>query len=133
MFVVCAVLAAFLVHPLVPRFVRGQLPSTMDLKGLGYGAHATAYMLMSAVMLGLVRPRRWCSAGLLLLGIAAHGVLTEAAQFWIPARDCDPLDLAANLAGITVVSVVYAVILNRLLRFGPKDAFRCDAPTGKNC
>jgi VanZ family protein len=109
-------LGALLVHPAVPRFIRGHLPRSIDIRGFGYVAHTTSYALLSILLLTLIRPRRRVAAMLLVTGISIHALLTEAAQYWVPARDCDPLDLLANLAGMALGVVSYLSVF----RFGSK-------------
>jgi hypothetical protein len=106
-------LGALLVHPAVPRFIRGHLPGSIDIRGFGYAAHTTSYALLTILLLTLVRPRQRVTAMMMVLGISLHGLLTEAAQYWIPARDCDPLDLLANLVGIALGTASYFAFLSR--------------------
>ncbi len=126
-------LAALLVHPAVPRIIRGHLPRSIDIRGFGYVAHTASYALLTLLLLVLVRPRQRLTAGLLVLGIAFHGMLTETVQYWVPARDCDPLDLLANLGGIALAAVVYSTILSRFLPETQGDVIPCALRTGKEC
>jgi VanZ family protein len=127
------VLAILLVHPSVPRFVRGHLPRSIDLRGLGYFAHAACYTFLTTLLLVIIRPRHRSTLMLVVLGIALHGVLTEAAQYWIPARDCDPLDLLANLGGIILAAGVYAGMLSRFSIERRPAIASCTVGTGKDC
>lgn len=130
---IAGLLAALLVHPAVPRFLRGQLPDSIDLRGFGYFAHMASYATLTTLLLMMFRQSRSSTRTLLVLGIALHGLLTEAAQYWIPARDCDPLDLLANLTGIALAAGGYAVVFSRFfLQSHPEFAPRM-ARTGKDC
>ncbi len=82
----------------------------------GYGAHATAYLVMTFTVLAIAtrygrRAELWAIAILLL-----HGILTETAQLMIPQRSWDPLDMLTNLVSVLVAGGVW-----RLASLRPTD------------
>ena len=107
-----------LLHPSVPSLLRA-LRDWGSMRAntiFGYGAHATAYLVMTFTVLAIAtrygrRAELWAIAILLI-----HGILTETAQLMIPQRSWDPLDLLANLVSVLVAGGVW-----RLARLHPTD------------
>ena len=107
-----------LLHPSVPSLLRA-LRDWGSMRAntiFGYGAHATAYLVMTFTVLAIAtrygrRAELWAIAILLL-----HGILTETAQLMIPQRSWDPLDLLANLVSVLVAGGVW-----RLASLRPTD------------
>ncbi len=64
--------------------------------------HLSVYAAVSVTLLPLVSDCRNGIRRLLIAAIATHAVSTELLQALIPRRTCDPVDLAANLAGIII-------------------------------
>ena len=98
-----------LLHPSVPRLLRvlrdwGSPPANTIL---GYGAHASAYLVMTFAVLSIAsRDGRRAEIGAVAV-LLMHGILTETAQLGIPHRTWDPLDLLANLVSVLVASGVW--------------------------
>ena len=100
-----------LLHPSVPRLLRvlrdwgSPLANTI----FGYGAHATAYLVMTFAVLSIAtRYGRRSEIGA-VAALMIHGILTETAQRGIPHRTWDPLDLLTNLVCVCVASIVWRI------------------------
>ena len=98
-----------LLHPSVPGLLRvlRDWGSTRAITIFGYGAHATAYLVMTVAILSIATRcgRRAEDAAVAIL--LMHGILTETAQLAIPHRTWDPLDLLANLVSVLVAGGVW--------------------------
>lgn len=65
--------------------------------------HCSAYCVLASVCLIPAAIRADVRlAGVVVSFLAAHGVVTELMQHFIPNRTCDALDAMANLAGISL-------------------------------
>jgi VanZ family protein len=124
-------------RPLLPFLVLGlgiywaviftltHIPNPIDLEvdHIDKLAHAAAYAGLS-FLLGLVLSiwrgyRASVVIGVWLLALA-YGAVDEYSQQFVPNREADPLDLAADMVGATVglVGVHLAVLAWRLRRSG---------------
>ncbi len=104
-----------LLHPSVPRLLRvlrdwGSIRANTIF---GYGAHATAYLVMTFAVLSVAtRCGRRTEIGA-IAALLVHGILSEIAQLGIPQRSWDPLDLLANLVSVLVASAVWSLTRTR--------------------
>ncbi len=101
-----------LLHPSVPRLLQvlrdWGSPSANTI--LGYGAHASAYLVMTFTVLSIAtRFGRRTEIGAVAV-LLIHGILTETAQLGIPHRAWDPLDMLANLVSVLVASGVWKLV-----------------------
>ena len=96
-------LTGLLLHPSVPavyRSIRSVLP-LVPSQDFGYPAHLTCYLMLGMAAVWLTRPQTTVGRRWLLLGLAAHGILTETAQLAVAGRTFDLLDMACNLTAVT--------------------------------
>ncbi len=111
-----AVLTYLLVvpHPLgkseLIHFVR-------SLHWSGYAIHFLTYLVLTAAVLLLARAWGRRNAFWLAL-LAAHALLTETVQAWVPSRSFDLWDAAANVGGIAVAYLLWE--LGRRLVLGSR-------------
>ncbi len=77
--------------------------------------HAGAYAVLGALVLGaLARPRiAWRAIALAAFFTTAYGATDEWHQSYVPNREADPGDLAADAAGAVAGAAAAAVILRR--------------------
>ncbi len=106
-------LTPLLLHPSVPQALRSlqELGLTLKMQNIGYLAHILAYFVASILVLTILQPRTIEHSLLLLSALLTHGVATEIAQLWIPARDFDTLDLFCNVTSIVLGWVVWQLCL----------------------
>ena len=96
--------AAIAVAALYPRL---QLPGGVD--GVDLVFHAAAYATL--VILGGLPRRRLRRVALAVL---VYSTLLEGLQYFVPGRQVDPFDLAANVAGILAGLAIVALWRSRL-------------------
>lgn len=75
--------------------------------------HVSLYFIVAFVVMSLFRDssrliQNWCGGA-----IIAHAVSTELFQAIIPPRNCDPVDLVANLIGI-MLGIGLVIVMQRL-------------------
>ncbi len=75
--------------------------------------HACAYAVLGALVLGALARARiaWRAIALAALVTTAYGASDEWHQSYVPNRDADPRDLAADAAGSIAGAAVAALIL----------------------
>jgi len=74
---------------------------------VSYGVHVAGYFILGALIASLeIRDApRWLTAGLWLGGVA-HGALTEFVQSFVPSREGDLWDFAADVAGVLLGALI---------------------------
>ena len=95
-------------------------PGMALVRWLPYGdkiGHLTLWGLLT-LLVNLAIPGRAVSVGRLRIPVGsvvltAVVVAEEASQRWLDNRTLDPLDLAANLIGITLATVVGYILIDR--------------------
>lgn len=100
-----------LLHPSVPRLLRvlRDWGSVRANTIFGYGAHATAYFVMTFAVLSIATRYGHRTKIAAIAFLLIHGILTEITQLWIPERSWDPLDMLTNLVSVLVASGVWSL------------------------
>ncbi len=104
-----------LLHPSVPKLLRvlRDWGSVRANTIFGYGAHATAYFVMTIAVLSIATRCGFRTKITAIVALLVHGILSEIAQLGIPERSWDPLDLLVNLASVLVASGIWSLISTR--------------------
>lgn len=105
---------------------RGRLPPLPLLRSVPAGdkvAHAGWFFLLGLFAFRAARegegwPRRR-TMRLLVLGALLWGISDEAHQAFVPGRDVEAADIAADVAGAAVAAVVAEPLLRRLRLLAP--------------
>ncbi|MCA8996535.1 MAG: VanZ family protein [Planctomycetaceae bacterium] len=114
-------LVPLLLHPGIPHLLKALTGyTTLGVRNVGYLAHLGAYFTVTLAILTVLAPQRRTTVLLIAAALLCHGTMTELAQLWIPARDCDVWDLACNLGSILTGTIVWSKTMD-LLRSGSKN------------
>ncbi len=77
--------------------------------------HAGAYFVLGALLLAAIARTRWAARAIVLAALVAtaYGATDEWHQSYVPNRDADPFDLAADGVGAVAGAAAAGVILRR--------------------
>lgn len=95
-------------------FVLSSMPVVPGVDRLDVGdkvLHAIGYGVLAALVWRALDRRRsvWWRAGTTVLIAAVYGLSDEVHQRFVPGRDCDLMDLAADAVGASIVAAVALV------------------------